>query len=317
MTILDRTLATTPFAVIDIETTGLSPHHDRIVELAVFVVKSGEEPKLVFDSLINPERPISGTEIHGLTDADVGGAPTFRDLFDTIVSVLSNRVLVAHNASFDVGFLSAELERCGYPCEPPHMCTMQLPSAIDPEAPGRLSLRHACLRQEINLSEQHRASADAQAVAQLLARMLELLRRRGVRTFGDLRGKSTTSYRFLESFGSSPIPSPPVLRAGHGLRPRSGGAKSLRKAGIAQYLEELVQAAADLRLDDGERARLLALPAELALDPAEVRAVHAKVFWGMLSRFVEDARVDPAEAGNLRRLFELLSQLGWAPGEAP
>lgn len=80
-------------------------------------------------------------------------------------------------------------------------------------------------------------------------------------------------------------------------------------------MEALLDAAADLRLTDAEGADLRGLSSRLHLDLAEVRAVHAKVFFGMIGRYVEDARLDELEARHLAAMRALLQQLGWAPGD--
>ena len=67
----------TPIAVIDFETTGLTPGTDRVVEVSVVRVDPGEEPRLVFDTLVNPQREVAATEIHGITDSHVADAPEF------------------------------------------------------------------------------------------------------------------------------------------------------------------------------------------------------------------------------------------------
>jgi DNA polymerase III epsilon subunit-like protein len=80
----------TPIAIIDFETTGLIAGADRVVEVSVVRVDPGEEPRLVLDTLINPQRHVSATEIHGITDADVADAPYFQATLppcDTISSL--------------------------------------------------------------------------------------------------------------------------------------------------------------------------------------------------------------------------------------
>lgn len=77
MSIATRAIRETPIAIVDTETTGLYPGGDRVIEIAVVRSEPGEDPKLVVDTLINPRRPVSATEIHGITDEDVADAPPF------------------------------------------------------------------------------------------------------------------------------------------------------------------------------------------------------------------------------------------------
>lgn len=311
MSILDREILRTPYALIDVETTGLSPRDDRIVEIAVAVVKPGEAPELVLDTLVNPGRPMSSTDVHGITDADVLDAPSFSEIATHVAAAISNRVVAAHNASFDVSMLGAELERSGFMPEVPCVCTMLLARVVDPSTP-RLTLESACQRAGVPLSSAHTAKDDALAAGLLLQRLLPALRAAGARTFADLRARSLRSYAFFDSFELHPLPPPPVIASARALRPRNATTSRRPRSPIAQYLEEVVDALADLDLSEAEVAALRARREQITL--AEARAVHARVFWAMLSRYVEDARIDEVEVCRLRRLRELLETLGWTPG---
>ncbi len=72
--IAQRLINETPVSVIDLETTGLTPGYDRIVEVSVVRIEPGEAPRLIFDSLVNPGRPVAAIEIHGIGDRDVAAA---------------------------------------------------------------------------------------------------------------------------------------------------------------------------------------------------------------------------------------------------
>jgi DNA polymerase-3 subunit epsilon len=114
------------FAVVDVETTGLHPSTDRVVEVAVVQLNADAEVIAEFCTLINPRRDVGPTRLHGITAADVTNAPIFAVAAATLWELLSGRVLVAHNARFDARFLDAEFTRCGTRLPPPPlMCTMQ------------------------------------------------------------------------------------------------------------------------------------------------------------------------------------------------
>ena len=311
--VLARELAKTPFAVVDLETTGLSPQYDRIVEIAIVVLRPGQEPELVLDTLVNPERSMAGTEFHGITAADVQGAPAFGTIAPVVASALANRVIASHNAAFDMGLLGGELSRAGYPSILPHVCTMMLPRLGDSEYP-RLSLKHACVRHSIEPGTAHSAASDALAAAALLKRYIGWLRRIGVRTFGDLRGRQH-NYEFLGSLDERPLPAPPTIHGTAGLKPRRTGSAKAPARGVATYLEAVLEVVADLHVTDEELAYVSALREDLVIEPATVRAVHAKVFWAMLGRYVEDTSIDVGEAHHLSRLHAVLERLGWAPGQ--
>lgn len=101
------------FAYLDVETTGLSPWFgDRICEIAV-VRCERDEVLDSFDSLLNPERPISpgAARVNGLKDSQVQGAPRFMDVAEQVMALVKDSVIVCHNVPFDLGFLSSELGR--------------------------------------------------------------------------------------------------------------------------------------------------------------------------------------------------------------
>jgi DNA polymerase-3 subunit epsilon len=103
------------YAVIDIETTGLSPiHHHRILEIAVVLVDDAGSIVCEWDTLVNPQRDVGATEIHGLTATHVYPAPTFAQIAGDLAMLLLGRVPVAHNLAFDAPFLAFEFARAGH-----------------------------------------------------------------------------------------------------------------------------------------------------------------------------------------------------------
>jgi DNA polymerase III subunit epsilon len=101
------------FAYLDVETTGLSPWFgDRICEIAVMRCE-GDETVDSFDSLLNPDRPISpgAARVNGLKDSDLENAPRFADVAERVMALIKDAVIVCHNVPFDLGFLSSELGR--------------------------------------------------------------------------------------------------------------------------------------------------------------------------------------------------------------
>src|SRR3982751_954670 len=98
-------------AVIDVETTGLSPRTDRVVEVGVVLLDERGEVEAEFETLVNPGRDVGPTRLHGIRAADVVAAPTFAEVAPYLRSVLTGRTLVAHNALFDLRFLAREFAR--------------------------------------------------------------------------------------------------------------------------------------------------------------------------------------------------------------
>jgi len=113
------TLADLPLAVIDLEMTGLNPSTDAICEVAIVLAQGGEEQG-TFQSLVRPTVPVSAgaRAVHGLSDAELEVAPPFRELAPDIAKALEGRLLIAHNARFDLSFLKPAMAEAGYSLAP-------------------------------------------------------------------------------------------------------------------------------------------------------------------------------------------------------
>ena len=158
------------FAVFDFETTGLSARrNDRVVEVGVVLMGEDGEIEGEFSTLLNPGRDLGPSHIHHIYGRDVADAPGFGDVAPTLLEIMADRVLVAHNAQFDYAFLLAELERCGIETSSINasvLCTMKLSKAFLPG--GGRSLSACCDAYDITISKAHEALSDARATAALL-----------------------------------------------------------------------------------------------------------------------------------------------------
>ena len=99
------------FAVVDVETTGLSLQSSRVLEMAVVLTDTRGIPVWEWSSRFNPEGPVGATHIHGITDADVADAPLMAEWLPYISQALAGRVVVAHNAGFDLTPLTSRRSR--------------------------------------------------------------------------------------------------------------------------------------------------------------------------------------------------------------
>lgn len=159
-----------PLAALDFETTGLGPlRGDRVIEVAVVRGKRGETP-YTWHTLIDPERPMGATQIHGITDAMVAGRPRFADVADELFRQLDGAVLVAHNAPFDLSFLEMELSRVGRKL-PPLVVLDTLGLARRVLALGDHRLATLCARLGLTRDRAHRALDDARATWELVQRL--------------------------------------------------------------------------------------------------------------------------------------------------
>jgi len=193
LSILHLRAAEQPYAVLDVETTGLSADVDRVIEIAVAHLDPGRPPRLVLDTLINPGQPVWASEVHGITDADVSEAPTFSEIAAELTDALVGRVVVGHNVYFDERFIREELARVGVSFEHPILCTSGLRSVLG--IGKRCRLEDACIEAGIRLDNGHEAGADTLACAHLLRHYFSELT---TETFADLAGKRTL--KFLKSF---------------------------------------------------------------------------------------------------------------------
>lgn len=155
------------WVAIDLETTGLYWRTDRVVEIGI--VRYDERGREIdaWTSLLDPQRDIGATFIHGITSREVLGAPTFRVAAPEILSRIGNARLVAHNARFDLGFLGAELIRAGLDWgKPEAFCTMSVPYDYGIIQSRRLI--GCCEELGIPMESHHRALGDARAVGAIL-----------------------------------------------------------------------------------------------------------------------------------------------------
>lgn len=156
------------FAVIDVETTGLSPRSDRVADIAVIQLDRDLTPAGEFTTLVRPGQDIAAARVHGITARDAAGAPKFGEIAPALLDLLHGRVIVAHNAPFVVRLLTAEFARTGVHLpELPALCTMRLASQYLPGSPAR-TLAACCASAGITLGGPHAAVSDARAVAGLL-----------------------------------------------------------------------------------------------------------------------------------------------------
>ncbi len=313
-------IADTPFTVLDLETTGLTPGVDRVIEVAVLRIDPGSEPKLVYDTLVNPRRSVAATEIHGITDADVADAPAFADIAGDLVDALAGSVVTAYNVYFDIRFLTREMEQAGLRHTPPHLCLMYFRPLLG--LGSRCSLDDACDAHGINHDRAHVAALDSQVSGRLLTLYLKLLDDRGVATFDELRELGT--YQFLSSLANEPFHDAACFKLQPCGRRKSRlvsaeAVSALQAApqpsGIREYWDALKTVVADLLINDEEMAIMRGIRDRHRLQDEQLRMLHARAFASVIAQFVDDQQLDDREQEKLRRFHRCLSSLGWAPGE--
>ncbi|MEM1034791.1 MAG: 3'-5' exonuclease [Myxococcota bacterium] len=167
-----------PIAFLDTETTGTDARIDRIIEVGIVRGVQGEVAERR-RWLINPGTPIpaASTEVHGIRDEDVAGAPSFADVLPEIVAALAGALPAAYNASFDKGFVLAELERTGVVLSEPPPAVRKEVTWLDPLVFAReffrgkgesRALGAVAERLGVTLVNAHRATDDAEAALEVL-----------------------------------------------------------------------------------------------------------------------------------------------------
>jgi DNA polymerase III subunit epsilon len=201
---LGTPLFETTFVVLDLETTGLRPGHDRITEIGAVKVRGGE----VLGELrtfVHPgcAIPPAITAITGITDAMVHGAPRIEAILPTVLGFLGDGVLVAHNARFDVSFLRAAALASGAPgFDPVVVDTAQLARRLvrDEVRDRRLATLARHFRSPVR--PDHRALTDARATVDVLHGLIERAGTLGATTLEDLRDLArSTSERAFRRIG--------------------------------------------------------------------------------------------------------------------
>jgi DNA polymerase-3 subunit epsilon len=175
------------YVVVDVETTGGRFPSHRITEFAAVVVRNGEIAE-VFETLVNPERPIPPfvTRLTRITWDMVKHKPTFAGIAPRVLDVLEGNIFAAHNAAFDWSFITDEVRRAtGAELIGRQLCTVRLARQLLPQL-ARRSLDYVANYYGVENTARHRAGGDAMATAHCLIRMLDDAADRGCATWQDL-----------------------------------------------------------------------------------------------------------------------------------
>ena len=181
------------YVVFDIETTGFSPSKDRIIEIGAVKVTDGKITEK-FSTFVNPQIPIPFEieKLTGITDSMVLDAEDITAVLPKFLEFCSDAVLVAHNASFDVNFITKNAERMGIAIEPTVLDTVTLARQLLPNL-GRYKLDTVAKALGISLANHHRAVDDAGATAEIFAAFVEMLRKMGIEDLNQLNDSSQVS----------------------------------------------------------------------------------------------------------------------------
>lgn len=296
------------YAAIDFETTGLFPQkHDRVVEVGIVEMDPHGESQREWTSLVNPERDVGPTHIHGISGRDVLDAPTFRDVVPHVMESLRGRTIVAHNATFDLRFLEYELSRAGWPDPRPlgAVCTMRWSKEF--LAASSRKLADCCAAMGLESPHAHHALHDARGVAGLLRGYLTASRpevpwRDAVQAAERLAwpepGDVVTD--ILYARGSS------APRRPAGWLDRIVARMPRRDDLVEAYLDVLEAALLDRYLSVHEEAELIELASVLGLSRHELDEIHGTYLRDMAAVALADGVVTQEERSDLQMVAALL-----------
>ncbi len=175
---IPETLLSTGFpesmVILDCETTGGKSSYHRIIEVGLLVIENGKVIKR-WQSFVDPEisLPPIITRITGIQQKDLVGAPVFADIADELLQIIEGKILVAHNARFDYGFLRNEFSRLGTSYSAKLLCSVKFSRAMYPQF-KRHSLDAIIKRFEFSIENRHRAQDDAEMVWQMFQKSTQL-----------------------------------------------------------------------------------------------------------------------------------------------
>jgi DNA polymerase-3 subunit epsilon len=293
-------------AVIDVETTGLSPwRHDRVVEIAIVVMSQDGTIETEYETLVNPNRDIGPSSIHQICAVDVLRAPTFADVAGDVLALLASAsVLAGHNVSFDKNFLVVEFERLGVSIPTvPVLCTCQLF--------GRNSLLACCHELGISFSGMpHRALSDARATASIVAFLCS----------DDPSLLDTVRLRDVH-WPSVPPLKTPCYRREHAREAREQPPRFLQR--IASHIHHNVEAEApnvlaylalvdrvleDRTIDESEEHALVGAAVNWQLSRSQLSAAHTQYLQNLAVTALADGVVTESERRDLHLVARLLGQ---------
>lgn len=309
------------FVVLDVETSGLSPEENRIVELAL-VRSDGYKIIDSWVKLINPEGPVGPTEIHGISQEDVIGEPTFKDLHNEILEKIDGYAIIAHNARFDLSFLRSEFNRVGINLSYlPSICTFEASRYYLPDL-GRRRLSDCCEFLGIDIENKHSAKGDATATSKLFSYFMTLGKDPEPR-LSDLRilnnpGQIEISKYLGPTYSTKSSKNNSTRRAVPVSKSRKSLSEKLQKEDFTkilnktyldrelQYLEKLAEILIDSEISPEERQELFGLAKIYELTESELTSLNKDFLIAMSVLANKDERIDTNEKTELLKVVEIL-----------
>lgn len=192
----------TEYCVLDIETTGLSFRTEKITELGAVIYKNGEVIK-EFECFVNPEKPIPQevVEVTHITDEMVKDAETIETVLPKFLEFIGDRIIVAHNADFDVGFIKYNAEKLGIKLGNTYIDTLRLAKDLFPDY-KKYKLGIIADNLGIKVDVAHRALDDVITLVKVFKVMQDMLKEKGAKIVEDIDkiGEGKADFKKLPSY---------------------------------------------------------------------------------------------------------------------
>ena len=190
------------YVVFDLETTGLSPDKNKIIEIGAVKVVDGAITER-FSTFVNPEVPIPYNieQLTSIKDDMVLDAPRIEEILPEFMKFCEGTVMVAHNAEFDTGFIRKNCERMGLPFDFTIADTVALARILLPQL-NRVKLDTVAKAVGVSLDHHHRAVDDAACTAEIFVKFIEMLHERGMETLDDVNQMGATSPELVKKLKS-------------------------------------------------------------------------------------------------------------------
>ncbi len=177
------------FIVFDLETTGLSAATCKITEIGAVKIKGGEVIER-YNTFVNPQCPIPEevVKLTSITDEMVADARTIDEVLPEFMEFVGDRLMIAHNADFDTGFIRVAAKQLNLPFENAYLDTVALSRYLNPELKSH-KLNRLAEHYELGDFHHHRACDDAEMLAMIFFAMIEQMKGLDVKDFSDLQGE--------------------------------------------------------------------------------------------------------------------------------
>lgn len=334
------------FAILDFETTGLAPQRgDRVLEIGAVYMSSDLRIDGAIETLVNPQRDVGPTRVHGITARDVYDAPAFDRIAPALLDMLDGCVVVGHNVAFDLRFLTAELEREGY--EVPEIVaidTMQVAKTLlKQSAPKSFKLGDITEHLGFGITDvfdyvglegrpAHSALGDAMLTTFLLSKLVQMSEgssywgshldraervvwpeHYSVELVAKRRGDSPQK-ESVSACESSAVPArslvsevhPDATSASIGDVFEALGAKAPSAVATAEYAKRLDASLADRLLTSEEVDTLVNTARTLGLDSITLGSLHRGQFDEVVRAAWDDGVLTSEEQADIQRVAELL-----------